>query len=227
MKPLVGLPLLAALSLPFSPQDPKGPQPSGPVVVSLSFHGGTLAEFVGQIRSGEPRVNIIVAESAKDARLPPIELRSAGLDAVLDAACVVAEGSQQIEVHDFHGDGGEPVYSIVAVQSGDQEGQIRPQQTTQVHALSHLMAGGPNVGFQDAVILSSLEAAMEGTAGKPIVRLHKESGLLIFRGTQEQLDILATVMESLDQEVRRRGEERARREANGELLDTPIERAKR
>lgn len=229
MKPLASLPLLAALALlPFTPLPAQeiGAAPA-PVVISLSFSGGSLADLVAQIRTKEPKANIIVAEAAKDIRLPAIELRSAGLDAVLEAACAVAGGKRELRVQDFRG-AGEPVYSVLAVpradgSGDDDEGQRR---TTQVHSLSHLTGGADRgIGFSATVILSSLETAMEGTGDAPTIRYHKESGLLIFRGTEEQQDIATTVVSALRDEVDRRVAERANHEAAGEGGDTPREKS--
>ena len=65
------------------------------------------------IRAKEPRANIIVADGARDARLPAIELRGAGLDQTLEAACAAATSNNTIRVKEFGGVG-EPVFTIIA-----------------------------------------------------------------------------------------------------------------
>src|SRR5688572_20603779 len=122
MKPHVLLPLLSVLALPLLAQEPvPTTPPPAPVqvklpavVVTLSFPGGSMAEFVAQVRAKEGKANIVVAEAANGARLPPIELRGAGLDQALEAACAVAQSELDIRVREFRG-AGEPVYSVVAV----------------------------------------------------------------------------------------------------------------
>jgi hypothetical protein len=185
MKPHVSLAMLSALLLPLpvlSAQE-QGTPPGHPITISLSYQGGTLADFVEQIRGKEPKANVIVAALAMQIRLPAIEMRGAGLDAVLQAACAAAEGPREIRVQEFRSVG-EPVYSMLVESNGtNAEAEERVRRTTQVHSLNHLIDGhAVGVGFPPAVILSGLETAMEGTGEAPSIRFHKESGLLILRG---------------------------------------------
>lgn len=97
-------------TLPAVAQDPTGSAPPAakapapaPVTVTLAFAGGTLAEFCAQLRSFEPRANIVVAPLAADAKLPPMELRGAGLEQALEGACAIAESKALIRMKDFRG----------------------------------------------------------------------------------------------------------------------------
>ncbi len=230
MKPHASLPLLFALALPLFAQEPSAPTSPvkpPPVIISLSFPGGTIADFVAQVRSKEAKVNIVIAEAAKGARLPAIELRGAGLDQALEAACVVAEGDHDIRVKDFRG-AGEPVYSVLAtprqgVARGPATtiGPARESANTQVYSLNHLTADAPEIGFPAAVILSSIEAATAAGGEAVTVRYHKESGLLILRGGP-QLHVAHQVIESLGKDVERRRVEVARKTAAA-AANKPVE----
>jgi hypothetical protein len=82
--------LFAALALPAQQQTQQpvaSDKPLPPVVISTSFAGGTMSEFVARIRSAEPKANIIVASSAAVAKVPPVELRGAELELALEGAC--------------------------------------------------------------------------------------------------------------------------------------------
>jgi hypothetical protein len=102
------------------------------VVLTATFGGGTMAEFVAVLRAAEPRANVLVAAAAAQAKLPRIELRGAGLDQALEGACAVAEADFQVRSVQFPGQG-EPVFSIVAgaapEASGGRRGRVLARPT--------------------------------------------------------------------------------------------------
>ena len=65
-------------------------------MVTMSFAGGTMTEFVAAVRAAQPKANIVVAEAAAQAALPAIQIKDAGLDQVLESACAVATAADRI-----------------------------------------------------------------------------------------------------------------------------------
>jgi CheY-like chemotaxis protein len=198
------------LALPVTAQEPVTPPAAEarigrpvPVIVDLSFPGGTVAELVARIRQKEPRANIVVADQAATAVLPAIDLRGTGLDQALAGACAVAGGDQQIRVKDVRGVG-ETVYTITAhrVQGPESVGP-KDGPGTEVYSLRRLTAAPRDAGGASAAtVLSAVETAVGGE-GRRLANLlyHEDSGLMIARGSREQLAIVHDVLRSLEQNL--------------------------
>lgn len=179
-----------------------------PATVSLAFAGGTMAEFVAQLRAVAPRANILVAAAAADAVLPPIEIRAAGLDQVLEGACVVAESGQTIRVKEFRGRG-ESVFAILA--QGSPQATVTPavaarDEVTKVYSLNGLIADAERgIGFSVSTVLSAIEAA---SSDQPLqaLRFHAASGVLVVRGRSAQINVVHDVLAQLESDVNERRE---------------------
>ena len=210
--------LLLTLAVPAQEEVRKvGPAPQAtPVVVTLSFKGGTLAEFVAALRAAEPKANIVVATAAAGAKVPAIELRGAGLGQALDAACVAAEAAYPVRVNDFQGPG-EPVYSVTAaaptMMSGTVPMTVKAEDSTQVFSLNRLTEGDPRLGSGEGMkvetILSAIEAGTSDEATKIVLRYHRDSGLLFLRGSRAQTSMVKDLLSNLERDL----QERRRRSA--------------
>lgn len=219
-----GLLLLSSFLLPA--QDPtstvavKAVRPAG-AVVTASFRGGTMADFVAVVRSAEPKANIVVATAAAAAKVPPMEVRGAGLDQLLSGACAVAEAEFLVRVNEFRGEG-EPVYSIVAMlpqgAPGPQGAQVqtvpsKPDESTSVFSLNRLTEPDPRLGggagLRAETILSAIEAGGGDDPKQPGLRYHRESGLLFVRGNRTQIALVKDLLTNLERDL----EERRRRAA--------------
>jgi hypothetical protein len=185
-----------------SPSAPSRPKEPGPTV-TLAFRGGTLAEFVAQLRQAEPRANIVMDPAVAKAVLPEMDLRGAGLDQALDSACLVAASDRRIHLKDFRG-AGEPVFTLVALTKAPEANRdilLR----TEVFGLGRLTdadAGVPNP-LSPATILSAVEAAV-GEPKLTMLRFHQESNLMFARGTVEQLQVVQNVLMNLERDMTER-----------------------
>lgn len=213
-------------------QDPTAAPPAAtkavgtpPVTVTLAFGGGTLADFCAQIRQKEPRANIVVAPLAAGAKLPAMDLRSAGLEQALEGACAIAESTALIRMQDFRGPG-EPVFTIMAqepvvtigktgpngpVTTGTMPASLPRTEGTEVVSINRLIDAKDGTGFSVTTVLSAIEAAT-GEQALASLRFHKESGLLIVRGRPDQLALVRDVLSSLESDVKeRRKQDNARK----------------
>ena len=201
-----------------------------PVFVTLSFQGGSLADFVAAIRKAEPKANILGAAGASSAVLPAMEIRGAGLTQVLEGACAVASGPMQVRMKEFRGPG-ESVFSIVAgLPSGSPTSGGKPSgidtvtmpmksdrnDVSEVHSLNRLLDPKDGSGFAVTTVLSAIETAVGGEGQLTTLKFHKESGLLIVRGAPDQIQLVQAVLASLERDVvDRRKQELARKAASG------------
>lgn len=227
--------LFALTALPIVAQEAKE-APARPVVVTATFPGGTMEEFVAVLRANEARANIIVAAAAAEAKLPRIELRGAGLDQALEGACAVAQAEFQVRSVQFPGQG-EPVFSIVAVAAPRPAGAAgagagagaasaaKPDMSTQVFSLNRLTDGDPRSGLAGLnvdTILSAI-AASSGDEAKPAdLRFHRESGLLFVRGSRAQLSLVKDLLTNLERDQNeRRMQAKEKLDASGGMTPAP------
>ncbi len=199
------LPLTAQQEAP--PPPPAAPPAANAVApgvtVTLAFPGGTLGDFVDQLRRIEPRANIVMAAGAELAKLPAMDLRGAGLDQALDSACTVAVSDRQIRIKAFRGPG-EPVYTILVQDRAQRADGGREVVRTEVFGLARLTDVDPH-GRQlsPTTVLSAIEAAV-GDDRLDWLRYHQESGLMIVRGTGEELDVVQSVLKNLERDLQQR-----------------------
>lgn len=217
---------LCAIAQQESPKPATAVRPAPPIV-SMAFAGGTIDDLVATLRAIEPKVNIVVAASAGSVRLPPITVKGAGLDQVLDTACAVAESSDRVQCQEQRGVG-EPVFAIVARPAQSQPGSAAAAMPdTIVLSLNRLLEGIPQAGvagLKAETILSAIDAAASFEAKQPIMRFHADSGLLFVRGAPAQLRLATEVLTSLERDLKDRMARAGRGDAGNEKADAGKDR---
>lgn len=199
----------------------KAKRPSGyPVVVTMQFDGGTMAEFVAAIRSDEEEANIVLATKARGALVPPMVLKNAGLEQALEGACMAAEADYQVRVKEFRG-AGQPVFSITAYQGQKptrkaQAGRGIDDLTQRVFSLGELTAqrlsGVKSVKVE--TILSALNMALSDAKVSPRIRYHEDSGLLLVRGSFGQVTVVEQLLSVMGKDLRMREQRHFERRAS-------------
>jgi len=190
------------------------------VQVSLSFAGGTMAQFVAAVRKAEPKVNIVVSDSVAAVAVPALEVSDAELGQLLESVCEASSsvgdtgmllrcGGQKLRSADRA-----TVYSITG--RWNNRASLDPVETI-VLSLNRLTSDDPLndiKGIEIDTILSAIEASSHFDEEGPKMRYHKDSGLLFLHGSVRQLkrarDVLVTLEE--DQDVRVRLAEQLKRQ---------------
>jgi hypothetical protein len=184
-----------------------------------------------QRAGGDRPVNVLVPAEAAGVPVPPISLRGVTARTALEAltyAFPFGYGAKhEFGVRSF-GDDPEATNAFAIMYSKGQQigmmpgqlnqaaGPARGREQIQVFSLTELVAppgAGEDVGVPVDVLLTAVEAALgigagdeeadgEGGSGAPAqVRFHEESGLLIVRGTGEQISLVSSLLGELRKDV--------------------------
>lgn len=179
-----------------------------PVLINLMFPGGTMAAFLASVRAVVPEANIVPGLHVDEAQVPAMELRSVDLKTALNTACMVATGPVNVRVNATAG-GGQWVYTMLARGNRPDDPQAQPADETvqRVFSLNGLtMSHGPGSVAPLSVesILSAIELVTTADGKGPMLRYHKDSGLLLVRGTQEQVRNAMETLSVLADDLRER-----------------------
>lgn len=179
---------------------------------SVDFAGGTIAEFLKavEVARGGKAVNVVATE-ADDIMVDPLKLTNVSLESAMEAMQYAAKtaSGHPVSVGDFGGGDGEKVYALRTQGAVRGPGGLLRSETT-VLSLNEVTRpawanGGPE-GIPVETVLTAVETAimMAGQDGQkpPTMRFHRESGLLILKGTPDQLATARQVVESLSVDMR-------------------------
>jgi hypothetical protein len=184
-------------------------------LISVDFKGGSLADFIAQIRqaAGPMPVNIIYPPEFAELRLPPMQFEQVYLDSALEIAAYISEyrtismpdGREAgWEVEQLPGGRGTSVFVINAWaedipqehEHDDEEHEEHFERATIVQSLAGLIAG-EHAMSADAV-LSSIQIALDMVEqGDADLRFHEDTGLLFARVTGDQHDALEQTVHRL------------------------------
>ena len=187
---------LSAQNAQGGPAGPSRRRAPEPVVVSLSFEGGSLKEFVAAVRKEQPKANIVLSQRAYDALIPPMVMRDAGVEQALEGACMAADANFQVRVKEFRG-AGQPVYSIYAISQpqmggvqavGPKPGEMARRVLSISDLISPRASGMPAMKVE--TVLSALELTTSGEKEPPRIRYHEDSGLVLLRGSLDQIHVV-------------------------------------
>ncbi|MCC6661352.1 MAG: hypothetical protein IT437_10750 [Phycisphaerales bacterium] len=200
--------VLAATGLACAQGSPPATQP-GPGI-SVEFPGGTVNEYVAALKkaAGGTPVNAVVSEEAGVQVLPPISLRSVSPYVALSAIPAAAGfGTGNWEVHPI----AEPGAASVNTVSVDFLAQDRGGRGLEVFSTQRLLSG--DAAIAPDVLLTAVDTALQmegGGKSRADVMFHKDSGLLLVRGSPSQLNAVSQVISQLQDDATRRGKDTAR-----------------
>jgi len=169
----------------------------------VDFPGGTLSEYVEALRKARPdgAVNIVVMPTAKGLPVPPVRLVAVTVEAaiqILEGPYTTDDGlSAEVEVRTYRiGDSPDMVMKILA-----------QTETWRIRSAVWSVEAALAYGQTAEKLLEAVEAARSLFPTKAEISYHPPTGLLIARGTDEQLDLVRDVLEQLIDGAERRNEE--------------------
>ncbi|HYE02906.1 MAG TPA: hypothetical protein VD963_06695 [Phycisphaerales bacterium] len=197
---------------PGSAQPPRPVMPSqtepvdvGPQV-SVNFPGGTLQQFVEQLRaaSGEDPANIVCHAETSSIAVPPIQLQHVTVGSALAALNYLTYGSERpVSVTVI--DGPAPVLAVAPMH------RSAAGVSTSVFSLAEIIGAAAGEERQRRVqpVLMAIEAALLFSGGQGNARFHEDSGLLMVRGSHDDLQLVHSVIAALRDEARQREHQQA------------------
>jgi len=168
-------------------------------LISVKFAGGTVTEYVKALVKEAGTINIVVALEAADVPMPPVTLTkvtvSAAIDLVDGRSASLPGRIIELGVRHMpqYAEEELPTYQI----SADVLGTVRPRPNASVWTIANLVRGDV---FDTDDVLAAVETALDvvESTTEPIIRFHKETGLLIARGDPHQLGTINEVLEQLE-----------------------------
>jgi len=173
---------------------------AGSLLVSLKFPGGTIKEYLTDVRQkiGD-KANIVVTDDRAGApHLPAMELAEVDVESavyLIQGMYTLQDGtSVGIYVESIRGpgeNGGRPVYRVASSNKGREDApQVR------VWSLSELI--GDRIKAEDALTAVELAVSITESGDRTAdVRFHEKTSLLVANGTSNQIDAIDSVIEQL------------------------------
>lgn len=172
----------------------------GPPLVTMKFPGGTAADYVAAIKTAAGDVNIVPAVECEDVPVPAVELT----DASIEAALSVLQGRKhqkgdaliELAVHDANSGqpGEQQIFNVIAISKNFQ--RPMPPQLSRVWSI----AGIAEARVKPEDVLTAIQTSLDllGDGSKPAqIKFHKETNLIIARGSPEQIDSIDEVVRQL------------------------------
>lgn len=229
---------------PTAPPAPVGASSNPEPLVSVEFRGGTVRQFVDAIRAsaGSANVNVIMPAEADGVPLPAISLREVSPYTALQAIEFAAnqDGTVQFAITRLgKGEEGSATFAVrFASRTPPGSGSsmaASAKQETRVFSIRDLteapadLPADPSMVASAETVLNAVQAAScldsDAKTAPPELMLHKDSMLLIVRGTADQQRTIESVLGQLGQSVaakRSRAVEAATRERAARLEESEL-----
>ena len=193
-------------------------EPADTLRISIRFGGGRVSDYIRQIKEaakGQP-VNVAFGADAAAAELAPIELDNVDLRTALEAIIPAsAESSIQFSISVLGAmkpPGDQSLAYAVMTRTRSQPSEHH--QEVRVSSIRQYLGdvAGEEAVKKAGVLVSAIEAALALNPAEPHswqVKFHADSGLLILRGTSDEISIAQVVVNEIVGDVKDTNREHA------------------
>jgi len=172
----------------------------GDAVLSLSFEGGSVADYLTALRAERPTLNIVAFGNLGAIPMPAVELFQVhphqAVDLLDHHGGIVEDEQLGIQVRHRPDEHGADLWTVQARRMGRIAEPPRPAPVR-----SAIWQVGPILesGMAADDLISAIEAALDlGRAGECKVAFHAETGLLMARGAAEDLGVIDDAVDALE-----------------------------
>lgn len=194
-----------------------------PPLIDVDFPGGSVSKYCDAVRAkASPNVvNVILTEGAGDISLPPISLKQVTVEVAMKALISIGQlGKSPTLVMDRLADRFGASAFVLRAPESERSGGATPRWTT-AHSLRSIAEpppGMPNKGdvaIPVDTVMAALTAAVraddQGPDPLPELMLHRESLMLVSRGTSAQQKLIDKVLDELGDDMANRRSQLAQR----------------
>lgn len=215
-----------------SNQPPPGQASAIIPTVSVEFAGGTVGEYVAALKKAAgpaTAVNAIVSDAASRMALAAISLKTVSPATALQAIEAAAGSGEGVWVIGPIGQASAHpgVAQAFSVDFRPSERLARGlARRLMVFSLDEITLG--EGGLTPDIVLTAIESTLamqSDPAAKAEMRFHKESGLLVVRGTSQDVEAVAQVLDRLRDDMRRRVRDASRSKQVDIITKANVQRA--
>lgn len=188
---------------------------SGEIRFNIDFKGGTLGDFISQLREQDPSFNIIVQEDASEFPLSEIELNAVTMKSCmwfLDHETIDREGVQvSLWTEQFPSTSQNMIFigSQSSVSPRPARNSRRPQHEsaaldevkTRVFSVGMLLDSGVIDAGMILDNISQLDQMQQGGAGRIVARIDQQTGVLMVRSTPWHIETVVELLDSLQTSI--------------------------
>lgn len=172
----------------------------------VHFPGGSLSEYADALRKANPDVSIVIAPTAANLAVPPLELKNVTTTAavkILESFYVPArEGDFRVVVDAVRTGSGDDVVMAIGASGGDASLARRGDTTPRQRVWSIGEALDRDAKVED--ILAAVELSQSLLPAQATIKYHAPSRLLIAVGTDEQLMAIHEVVDTIIRDAHNR-----------------------
>lgn len=207
------------------PANETAPRRADTPTLDVRFNGGTLVDLVQLLRVQNDMINIVAPELAARVPVPPMQLHSVTAEAALRAAAMVVDKPFELTVQPINEKTGGAVLALRVQErtmrmAATSVGLVDPDETrVEVFSLRAITKALPNepdgIVHQTKTVLTAIDTGLGfvRAAANPSIKFHEDSGLLFVSATNEQIQVVTSVLNQLEGSVAAARAEAARAEA--------------
>lgn len=180
--------------------------PDEPTITEVNFPGGTVQQYVDYLRSVAPNntVNVVITGDVGRATIPAVNLKGVTVTQAVEFLPGVAEGPRAVTIDANRNRVGTPGVFTLRYQTTGNPLMDSPPPIS-IFQISDLIRPDDNSGSSLAsgtlpvnTILTAIENAVTMVGGpRPEVKFHAESGVLLMKGSQPQMDATRDILFNL------------------------------
>lgn len=194
---------LAAAQSPSNQQQPTAFTPPDPGLIKLEFPGGTAQQYIDAVRAASDDANIVVMGDLAAITMPAVKLRNVDTWAAVRILNELPQQQKNLLILVEAGiTSDEPDQArVYTVRAQVTRGSLDWKVESTVISVADVLHG--EITADD--LLTAVEIALEvvGKVDEPAeIKFHKETGLLIARGTGDQIAAIHEVVEQLRMQMR-------------------------